>query len=337
MNTTGCIDAEQAMLSVQTYLQACQDNFCVQLAAQDGVGHFIKDAWEQPSRGGGCTCVMRDGTVFEQIGVAFSRVSGPVLPVIATQKHPDLEGYAFMAQGLSVIAHPYNPYVPTAHMNLRFFVAHKASFPPVWWFGGGYDLTPYYGFEEDCYQWHRRAKAACDPWGENIYADFKAQCARYFYLPHRQEPRGIGGLFFDDLNRWGFESTFRFIQEVGHSFIQAYLSIVDRRQHHHYGQRERDFQQYRRGRYVEFNLIYDRGTLFGLQWGGRVESILMSLPPQVAWRYNWSPEPGTPERALYENFLVPRDWIGAEKSSDVPYLHEASTAQHDQDGVRKNG
>jgi coproporphyrinogen III oxidase len=250
--------------------------------------------------------------VFEQAGVNFSHVLGDNLPPSATAQRPELAGRRFEALGVSLVVHPHNPYVPTCHCNVRFFIASKAGAEPVWWFGGGFDLTPYYGFEDDAVHWHKTAKAACDPFGKDYYARFKKWCDEYFYIKHRNEPRGVGGLFFDDLNENDFHHCFGFMQSVGDHLLPAYLPIVQRRKDTPYGKRERDFQCYRRGRYVEFNLVYDRGTLFGLQSGGRTESILMSLPPQVSWRYDWQPEPGSPEAKLYEIFLKPRDWLDAD-------------------------
>jgi coproporphyrinogen III oxidase len=252
--------------------------------------------------------VLSEEAVFEQAGVGFSHVHGPGLPPSATAQRPELAGRSFEALGVSLVFHPRNPYVPTTHMNVRFFLAEKPEAEPVWWFGGGFDLTPYYGFEEDAVHWHRTAQAACEPFGAEVYPRFKTWCDEYFYLKHRGEPRGIGGIFFDDLNERGFEESFALQRSVGDHLLPAYLPILRRRKDTPYGERERDFQLYRRGRYVEFNLVWDRGTLFGLQSGGRTESILMSLPPLVRWRYNWNPEPGSPEARLYEEFLRPRDW-----------------------------
>ncbi len=253
------------------------------------------------------------GNVFEQAGVAFSHVAGDSLPPAATEKRPELAGRSFQALGVSLVIHPLNPYVPTSHMNVRFFIAEKQEEKPVWWFGGGYDLTPYYGFEEDATHWHKTAWSACTPFGEDVYTRFKKWCDEYFFIRHRGESRGIGGIFFDDLNEWDYTQCFAFMRSVGDSYLDAYLPIVKKRKDKVYGDRERDFQLYRRGRYVEFNLVYDRGTIFGLQTGGRTESILMSMPPEVKWRYNWQPEEGTPEAALYEKFLRPRDWLGEVK------------------------
>ena len=252
---------------------------------------------------------MTRGKVFEQAGVNFSHVTGKNLPSTATAQRPELDEMDYEAMGVSLVIHPLNPYIPTTHMNIRFFIANHEKKQPVWWFGGGFDLTPYYGFEEDAVHWHETARTACKNFGDEVYPRYKKWCDEYFYLKHRQEPRGIGGLFFDDLNEWEFEKCFAFARSVGDHFLPAYIPIVRRRQNTDYGEKERNFQLYRRGRYVEFNLIYDRGTLFGLQSGGRTESILMSLPPQVRWQYNWQPEAGTPEAELYEKFLKPRDWV----------------------------
>jgi coproporphyrinogen III oxidase len=252
---------------------------------------------------------LNDGVVFESAGINFSHVQGSSLPASATAHRPELAGRSFQAMGVSLVIHPLNPYVPTSHANVRFFIAEKAGADPVWWFGGGFDLTPYYAFEQDVRHWHSVAKQACDPFGADVYHRYKQWCDEYFFLKHRNEPRGVGGLFFDDLNEWGFENSFAFMQSVGDHYLNAYQPIVSRRKDTPYGDRERDFQLYRRGRYVEFNLVYDRGTLFGLQTGGRTESILMSMPPLVKWRYNWQPEAGTPEAELYEKYLVPTDWV----------------------------
>jgi len=294
--------------AVKHYLLDLQDRICDALAAEDGGARFREDAWERPAGGGGRTRVLAEGALFEQAGVNFSHVFGEGLPPSATAHRPELAGRRFQALGVSLVIHPRNPYVPTSHANVRFFIAEKADAEPVWWFGGGFDLTPYYGFEEDCVHWHRTARAACEPFGEDVYPRFKRWCDEYFFLKHRNEPRGVGGLFFDDLNDWGFERSFAFMKRVGDHYLPAYLPIVQRRRDTPWGERERDFQLYRRGRYVEFNLVYDRGTLFGLQSGGRTESILMSLPPLVRWRYDWHPEPGTPEARLYTDFLRPREW-----------------------------
>lgn len=295
---------------IRAYLQSLQDDICARISLADGGQTFIEDAWRREGGGGGRTRVLTSGAVFEQAGVNFSEVSGASLPQAATAKRPELKGRAFQAMGVSLVVHPLNPFVPTSHANVRFFLATGHGKAPVWWFGGGFDLTPYYGFEEDAVHWHRVAKAACDPFGEEVYAAHKRWCDDYFHLKHRDEQRGIGGLFFDDLNEWPIAKCFDYLKSVGDSYCSAYLPIVERRKALDYGDRERDFQLYRRGRYVEFNLVYDRGTLFGLQTGGRTESILMSLPPNVRWRYNWQPAAGSREAELCEKFLRPRDWLG---------------------------
>ena len=301
---------------VKSYLLGLQENICSALESEDGEQSFFRDAWErEPGKGlsgGGISSVLQGGRVFEQGGVNFSHVVGEKLPGSATAQRPELAGRSFEAMGVSLVIHPNNPYVPTSHANVRFFIAEKAGEAPVWWFGGGFDLTPYYGNDEDCRHWHRTAKSACEPFGDEVYPRFKTWCDDYFYLKHRQEPRGIGGLFFDDLNEWGFDKSFRLMQSVGDHYIPAYLPIVQRRREYAFGDRQRDFQLYRRGRYVEFNLVYDRGTLFGLQSGGRTESILMSMPPLVKWRYNWQPEGGSEEAELYARYLKPRDWLNDE-------------------------
>ncbi len=286
---------------------ALQDQICQALEALDGGGRFIEDEWAREGGGGGRSRVI-EGDLFERGGVNFSHVLGAGLPASATERRPELAGRAFEALGVSLVVHPRNPYVPTAHCNVRFFMAMRADAEPVWWFGGGFDLTPYYGFDEDAVHWHEVAKATCEPYGESVYPRFKDWCDRYFHLPHRGEQRGIGGLFFDDLEAWGFERCFAFTAAVGEAFLDAYLPIARRRRGMPHGEREREFQLYRRGRYAEFNLVYDRGTRFGLQSGGRTESILMSMPPRALWRYDWRPEPESPEAALYERFLVPRAW-----------------------------
>ncbi|HJW82325.1 MAG TPA: oxygen-dependent coproporphyrinogen oxidase [Acidiferrobacterales bacterium] len=317
---------KSGIIAIKHYLLGLQDRICGALENEDGAQTFKEDAWERPEGGGGRTRVLTDGAVFEQAGVNFSQVFGQTLPPSATAQRPELAGRSWQALGVSLVIHPRNPYVPTSHMNVRFFIAEKEGAEaapdilspaalahpcasPVWWFGGGFDLTPCYGFEEDGVHWHRMAKAACDPFGADYYARFKKWSDEYFFLRHRNETRGIGGLFFDDLNELNFEHSFGFLQSVGDHYLPAYLPIVQKRKGTPYGERERDFQLYRRGRYVEFNLVYDRGTLFGLQSGGRTESVLMSLPPLVKWRYNWKPEPGTPEARLYDEFLRPRDWL----------------------------
>ncbi len=273
--------------------------------------HFLEDQWQHTEGGGGITRILTSNAVIEKAGVNFSHIHGKQLPMAATIRKPELANAAFQAMGLSVVAHPLNPYAPTSHMNVRFILVEKTDGSIDWWFGGGFDLTPYFGFEEDCIHWHRMAKAACDPFGADIYPKLKQACDNYFFLKHRNEPRGIGGLFFDDLNVWGFDISFQFIQSVAEHFIKAYQPILARRKHPIYGQKERDFQLYRRGRYVEFNLLYDRGTLFGLQSGGRTESILMSLPPLVAWQYSSQSEVNNAEQILYNNFLSRKNWVSA--------------------------
>lgn len=299
--------------AVSDYLQQLQQQICDGLEKIDGQARFKVDEWIRDARhglgGGGITRVLCNGQVIEQGGVNFSHVVGESLPPSATAHRPELAGRAFEAMGLSLVIHPWNPHVPTSHANVRFFIAEREDEPPIWWFGGGFDLTPYYGNDEDCRHWHRTAFAACEGFGDGTYDRFKQWCDDYFYLRHRSEPRGIGGLFFDDLNEWGFETCFRFMQSVGDHYLPAYLPIVERRKSQPYTDQQRDFQLYRRGRYVEFNLVYDRGTLFGLQSGGRTESILMSMPPLVKWRYDWSPEPGSDEARLYERYLKPRAWL----------------------------
>ncbi|RLA59401.1 MAG: oxygen-dependent coproporphyrinogen oxidase [Gammaproteobacteria bacterium] len=294
---------------VKSYLLELQDNICDALAAEDGAATFITDEWQRPGGGGGRSRVLVDGAVFEKAGVNFSHVYGDNLPPSASASRPELAGRGYQALGVSLVIHPRNPYVPTSHANVRLFVAEKPGQDPIWWFGGGYDLTPYYGNAEDCISWHRTAAEACTPFGEDFHPRFKAWCDEYFYLKHRKEPRGIGGLFFDDLNEWGFDRCFAFMRAVGDSYIPAYLPIVQRRKDMPYGERERQFQLYRRGRYVEFNLVFDRGTLFGLQSDGRTEAILMSLPPLVRWEYDYRPQPGTPEADLTEYYLQGRDWL----------------------------
>lgn len=294
---------------VRDYLLRLQQSICAGIEAEDGQAVFAEDNWQREEGGGGQTRVLTNGAVFEQGGVNFSEVSGANMPASATAHRPELAGRRFRAMGVSLVIHPANPYVPTSHANVRFFVAEKDGEEPIWWFGGGYDLTPYYGNEEDVVHWHQVAKQACEPFGEQVYDDYKKWCDEYFFLKHRNEPRGVGGLFFDDLNAWGFDKCFAFLQSVGDSYLAAYLPIVQRQKNQPYAARERDFQLYRRGRYVEFNLVYDRGTLFGLQSGGRTESILMSLPPLVTWRYNWQPEAGSAEAELYDYYLQPKAWI----------------------------
>jgi coproporphyrinogen III oxidase len=298
--------------AVKSYLLGLQADICAALEAEDGGGAFGSDVWTRPEGGGGISRILTEGAVFEKAGVAFSHVTGHRLPPSASAHRPELAGKTFQAMGVSLVLHPRNPYVPTSHANVRFFIAGADTEKPVWWFGGGFDLTPYYGFEEDAVGWHRTARAAVEPFGDGLHARFKAWCDDYFYLKHRGEARGVGGIFFDDFNELGFERSFALMRSVGDHFIPAYRPIVARRKHLPHGERERRFQLYRRGRYVEFNLVWDRGTLFGLQSGGRTESILMSLPPLVRWDYNWTPEPGSPEARLHEVFLTPRDWAAGE-------------------------
>ena len=302
--------------AVRAYLLSLQDRVCGAIETEDGAAHFREDIWQRAEGGGGRSRVLAEGAVFERAGIGYSDVFGPSLPPSASARRPELAGRSFEALGVSLIFHPHNPYAPTAHMNVRYFLAEKEGGEPIWWFGGGFDLTPYYGFEEDAVHWHRTAREACAPFGPEVYPRYKKWCDEYFFLRHRGEPRGIGGIFFDDLSEGGFERCFAFLRSVGDHFLPAYLPILARRKHLAYGERERDFQLYRRGRYVEFNLVWDRGTLFGLQSGGRAESILMSLPPLVRWRYDWHPEPGTPEARLYQEFLRPREW--ADEPSHLP-------------------
>ncbi len=294
--------------SVKKYLLSLQDNICQTLSHADDHGEFVEDSWQREEGGGGRSRVLSKGSVIEQGGVNFSHVFGDKMPKSATAARPELEGRKFQAMGVSLVIHPNNPYVPTSHANVRFFIAEKAGEPSIWWFGGGFDLTPTYVFEEDAKHWHQVAKNLCDPFGDKVYSKYKTWCDKYFYLKHRDETRGLGGLFFDDLNQWGFDKSFEFMQAVGNGYVDAYEPIMERRKDTAFTQRERDFQLYRRGRYVEFNLVYDRGTLFGLQSGGRTESILMSMPPMARWEYNYTPPPGTPEAELYQ-YLQPVDWV----------------------------
>ncbi len=293
--------------TIKAYLLALQAKICLCLEREEQHEKFIIDDWIHGEGGGGKTCIL-SGDLIEQGAVNFSHVFGKALPASVSQRHLSLGATAFQATGISLVIHPRNPYVPTVHMNLRF-IAVPAGDERQWWFGGGFDLTPYYPFLEDCAHWHRVAKQSCDPFGLSLYPRYKQNCDDYFYLKHRQEARGIGGLFFDDVNDWTFDRCFAFVQSVGDHFLKAYLPIVQRRKNYAYGERERQFQAYRRSRYVEFNLIYDRGTLFGLQSNGRIESILSSMPPQANWKYNWQPDPGTKEAELTEKFLIRRDWI----------------------------
>jgi len=294
--------------TMRDWLLGLQDRICASFARIDG-GSFHEDAWTRDAGGGGRTRVLADGDVFEQAGVNFSHVRGAALPASASASRPELAERPFEVMGVSLVVHPRSPYVPTSHMNVRAFVVGDPTAPAAWWFGGGFDLTPYYPFTEDCVHWHATARAACTALGDEAWHRYKRWCDEYFHIRHRNEARGIGGLFFDDLNEPDFDTCHRFWRDVGDGYLDAYLPIVERRRCHDWGEREREFQLYRRGRYVEFNLVYDRGTLFGLQSGGRTESILMSLPPLVRWRYDWTPEPGSPEARLYDEFLPPRDWL----------------------------
>ncbi|RQS28526.1 oxygen-dependent coproporphyrinogen oxidase [Burkholderia sp. Bp8992] len=305
-------DSTYDVARVRTYLQGLQTRIADALGALDGTP-LATDTWQRGPderlRGGGCTRILEGGRVFERAGIGFSDVAGDALPPSASAARPQLAGRGFEALGVSLVLHPRNPYCPTVHMNVRMLIATKPGEEPVFWFGGGMDLTPVYGFEDDARHFHQTCKDALDPFGAELYPRFKQWCDEYFFLKHRNEMRGIGGIFFDDFSEPGFERSFDLMQSVGDAFLQAYLPIVERRAELPYGERERDFQAYRRGRYVEFNLVFDRGTLFGLQSGGRTESILMSMPPVANWRYNWQPEPGTPEARLYSDFIVPRDWV----------------------------
>jgi coproporphyrinogen III oxidase len=322
---SGKADVKISTDLVKQYLLTLQDRICLELEEEDGKASFAEDAWVRDGAetdhqtaarnpaldGGGRSRVLANGAVFEQAGVNFSHVSGASLPPSATAARPELAGRSFEALGVSLVIHPENPHVPTSHANVRFFLAEKENEAPVWWFGGGYDLTPYYPVLEDIVSWHQAARACCEPFGVEVYPRYKEWCDRYFFLKHRREARGVGGLFFDDLNEWGFDRSFEFLKSVGDSYLGAYRPIVRRRKALPWTDHKREFQLYRRGRYVEFNLVYDRGTLFGLQSGGRTESILMSMPPLVSWRYNWRPEPGSEEARLYD-YLEPRDWLGSE-------------------------
>ncbi len=294
---------------VRDYLLGLQNSIVERLEQVDGKS-FQRDSWVRPEGGGGTSCVIEEGHVLERGGVNFSHVFGPDLPPSASAHRPELAGRSFEAMGVSLVFHPRNPYAPTVHMNVRCFVAKKEGAAPVWWFGGGMDLTPYYGYAEDAVHFHQTCADALQPFGGAHYPRFKKWCDEYFYLKHRQEPRGIGGIFFDDFNQQDFATSFGLVKSVGDHFLPAYIPILERRKDLPYGERERDFQAYRRGRYVEFNLVFDRGTLFGLQSGGRTESILMSLPPLVKWRYDWKPEAGSAEARLYSDFLIGKDWLG---------------------------
>lgn len=300
--------------AVKQYLMSLQDSICAELLAQDGATAFREDTWLRAEGGGGRSRVLENSHVIEKGGVNFSHVMGASLPASATAHRPELAGRSFQAMGVSLVIHPRNPMAPTSHANVRFFVAEAEGQEPVWWFGGGFDLTPYYGFDEDCQHWHQTAFDACAPFGQDVYPRLKAWCDDYFFIKHRQEPRGVGGLFFDDWNQDGFETSFAFMRAIGDAYCKAYIPILAKRKNLPYGEREREFQLIRRGRYVEFNLVYDRGTLFGLQTGGRTESILMSLPTQVSWRYDWQPLPDSAESRLLTHFLTARDWLGEASS-----------------------
>ena len=303
--------------AVESFLLDLQDRICAECEALDTAAQFVEDSWQRSEGGGGRTRVISNGAVFEKGGVNFSHVFGDQLPPSATATRPELAGCRFEAMGVSVVMHPDNPFIPTSHANLRFFVAEKPGQPAIWWFGGGFDLTPYYPVEADCVSWHRAAEQACRPYGEGVYSAFKKNCDEYFYLPHRDEHRGIGGLFFDDLNDWGFDQCFEFITQVGSQFINAYSAIVRRRKEDSYNQTQKQFQRYRRGRYVEFNLVYDRGTLFGLQSGGRTESILMSMPPEVSWHYASEGDAYDLQQKQLLAVLQPKDWLNYNDRSDA--------------------
>jgi coproporphyrinogen III oxidase len=296
--------------AVKAFLLQLQEQICAALEQSDGSAGFVEDSWDRAEGGGGRSRVLTKGAVFEQAGVNFSHVFGDKMPASATAHRPELAGRRFEAMGVSLVIHPNNPYVPTSHANVRFFIAEKDGEDPVWWFGGGFDLTPFYPFEDDVRHWHQVAFDCCAPFGADVYPKYKAWCDEYFYLKHRGETRGVGGLFFDDLNQWGFERSFAFMRSVGEAFINAYQPIVERRKQTPFTDAQRQFQLYRRGRYVEFNLVFDRGTLFGLQSGGRTESILMSMPPLVRWEYGFVPAEGSAEALLYQRYLQPQDWLG---------------------------
>ena len=295
---------------VKAFLMALQDSICAELEAADGAASFAEESWDRAEGGGGRSRVLTHGAVFEQAGVNFSHVFGDKMPASATTHRPELAGRKFEAMGVSLVIHPLNPHIPTSHANVRFFIAEKEGEAPVWWFGGGFDLTPFYPVEADVVHWHQVAKDCCDGFDTAYYPKYKKWCDEYFYLKHRNETRGVGGLFFDDLNEPGFEQSFAFMAAVGQAFTKAYVPIVQRNKNTAYSDAERQFQLYRRGRYVEFNLVFDRGTLFGLQSGGRTESILMSMPPLVRWQYGYQPEADSAEAKLYERYLQPQDWLG---------------------------
>lgn len=323
---------EKKNFEVKSYLINLQESICESLNKKDSKGYFHRDTWERDEGGGGVSCIFQNGDVFESLGVNFSHVYINSLPPSATDKRPELSGRSFHAMGISLVAHPKNPHAPTTHFNLRYFVAETTDTPynqankkekaPIWWFGGGFDMTPYYPYLEDAVHFHKIAKEACDPFGAHLYPHFKSAADNYFFLKHRNETRGIGGIFFDDFNEGGFENSFGYIQSIGNHFLKAYEPILEKRKHTPYGEKERQFQLYRRGRYVEFNLIYDRGTLFGLQSSGRTESILMSLPPLVRWEYAYRPEPNTREEALYTFFLKPQNWLTLETEKSHSLLYK---------------
>ena len=293
---------------VRQYLQELQKNI-ISMAYKYDNKNFYEDSWSRDEGGGGITCVLQDGSCFDKVGVNFSDISGDQLPEAATNIRPELQGRNYQAMGVSVVCHPKNPHIPTAHLNVRLFIAYNKNSNPVWWFGGGFDMTPYYGYEEDAIHWHKTANEVCSPFGKEIYDEYKKNCDDYFHIKHRKEQRGIGGIFFDDLNMWEFEKCFNFIKSVGNGFIKAYEPILKKRLNESYNDKQKDFQLFRRGRYAEFNLVYDRGTLFGLQSNGRTESILMSMPPLVKWKYKYEIEKDSDEEKLYNNFLVPKKWI----------------------------
>lgn len=297
-------------VTFRNFLLKFQKEICVSVEGFEPNAVFQCDRWDRDKGGSGISKVLADGAVFEKAGVNFSHVFGKSMPPSATVKRPELAGKAFEAMGVSLVLHPVNPFVPTSHANFRLFVTEADEGKSTWWFGGGYDLTPYYGNDDDCIHWHQTAKSACEPFGDQYYSQFKKQCDDYFYIKHRHEPRGIGGLFFDDFNELGFQGSLNFVQNLAESYLQAYLPIVNKRKNMPYSKANKEFQEYRRGRYAEFNLVYDRGTVFGLQSGvGRIESILMSLPPTVRWTYDWNPDPGSEEEKLYEHYLKPQDWV----------------------------
>ncbi|BDX04503.1 oxygen-dependent coproporphyrinogen oxidase [Planctobacterium marinum] len=299
----------QQIEEVKAFLLKLQDDICQTLELSDGKGTFKEDNWQREQGGGGRTRVLTGGDVIEQGGVNFSHVFGGELPASATAARPELAGRSFQALGVSLVIHPHNPFIPTSHANVRFFIAEKPGEEPVWWFGGGFDLTPFYPFFDDVQHWHQTAKDICEPFGEEVYQEYKSWCDKYFYLKHREETRGVGGLFFDDLNQWGFDKSFQFMRKVGEGYLSAYIPIVEKRKVTRFDEQERQFQLYRRGRYTEFNLLFDRGTLFGIQSGGRTESILMSMPPLARWEYAYSPKPGSKEAELYDYYLKPQEWL----------------------------